>query len=114
MKALLWPDGRLTDISHSTEASEGADLVEVDEMPAGFGPHAYDPETRHAIPHTGLIAARDRALKIGAALKAQERLDGLAKLQAAGVDVAAEIAEATVAVGAATAAVNVTIETTKE
>ena len=32
-RALRWPDGRVTDISPSTEPRAGAELVEVDEAP---------------------------------------------------------------------------------
>ena len=109
MTGLLWPDGRLTDIcseASGLQSRDGAVIIEGVSVTPGMIPFAYEPATKRAIPHAALIAERARAEKVRAALKAQERLDGLQRLAAAGVDVAAEVAEAAKALGAAKAAVS--------
>lgn len=49
-----WASGELHSIGEL-----GAWDVEVSGIPQGFGPYAYDPVTKRAIPHAALIAQRE-------------------------------------------------------
>ena len=55
--ACLHPDGRLTDCRHALSVGPGE--VPLDDMPEGFGPWVYDPETRRAIPATPTADERE-------------------------------------------------------
>ncbi len=69
----LLPDGRLVEISGSTQAREGAELVEVAAMPSGYGPFTYDRATRRAIPHAALIAEQRLKSDTRGLLEAERR-----------------------------------------
>lgn len=81
---LLWPDGRLTDVSESTAPRAGAERVEVAEKVRGLGPHAYDRATRRAVPHEPLIAAEAARRAEEAAIYAEMRAIALERMKARG------------------------------